>query len=144
MANSEMKNVSRPLSPQERVDYSDFHQQLLKRRDALLSRDQLDRAQIEQRQTTGESPGDEADISVIDTSADYFMKLADRDRRELLEIRAALAKLHQGTYGICESCENEISRERLRNIPQSRLCIECQSTLESKQKLRVVRPYPKL
>jgi DnaK suppressor protein len=144
MANSEAKRLSSVLSPAERVDYSEFYQLLLKRRDELLSRDQLDRAQIEQRQTTGDSPGDEADISVIDTSADYFMKLADRDRRELLEIRAALAKLHQGHYGICESCENEISRERLRNLPQGRLCIECQSAAEARQRFKVAKPYPKL
>src|SRR5262249_46501884 len=76
------------------------------------------------------SPGDVADASVVDTSADYFLKLANQHQKEILEIREALDRIHRGVYGICENCEEPISIERLRRLPTARLCIDCQGAAE--------------
>src|SRR5439155_3533010 len=43
------------------------------------------------------------------------------------EIDAALAKIAEGTYGVCEQCGNTIPRERLRAIPFAALCVSCKS-----------------
>ena len=43
------------------------------------------------------------------------------------EIDHALAKMDAGTYGLCERCQNPIPRQRLRALPQARLCIPCKS-----------------
>lgn len=37
----------------------------------------------------------------------------------------ALAKLDEGTYGICDSCGNPIAEKRLKAMPDVVLCIEC-------------------
>jgi DnaK suppressor protein len=45
----------------------------------------------------------------------------------LLRIDRALAKLDEGTYGICDRCERRIPTARLRARPDSVLCVECAS-----------------
>ena len=42
------------------------------------------------------------------------------------EIRAALARMEDGIYGICEQCGEPIRVERLVAIPQARYCVACQ------------------
>jgi DnaK suppressor protein len=43
------------------------------------------------------------------------------------EIDHALAKIEAGTYGLCERCHNPIPRQRLKALPQARLCVPCKS-----------------
>jgi DnaK suppressor protein len=43
------------------------------------------------------------------------------------EIDHALAKMEQGTYGVCESCGTVIPKNRLEALPYARLCIACKS-----------------
>ncbi len=40
-------------------------------------------------------------------------------------IDRAIAKLADGTYGLCDSCGHPIAPARLRAAPESVLCIEC-------------------
>ncbi|MEO5970316.1 MAG: hypothetical protein ABIQ95_10355, partial [Bdellovibrionia bacterium] len=98
---------SKPLAPAERVDYSKYYDLLMKRRAELLNLGQRDRQELQEQQGAGGTPGDMADSSVTDISTDYFLTLADRDRQEIIEIRDALERLHKGTYGLCENC-NEL------------------------------------
>ena len=41
------------------------------------------------------------------------------------EVVAALTRLEQGGYGVCESCGNRIASERLEALPTVRLCLAC-------------------
>jgi DnaK suppressor protein len=45
----------------------------------------------------------------------------------LLRIERALAKLDEGSYGVCDSCGRPIPTARLRAMPDSVLCVECAS-----------------
>jgi RNA polymerase-binding transcription factor DksA len=42
-----------------------------------------------------------------------------------LSVRTALAKLDQGTYGICERCARPIHPDRMAALPKAKLCIDC-------------------
>jgi len=42
------------------------------------------------------------------------------------EVRAALDRIADGTYGACLHCEEEISQKRLKAVPWATLCIVCQ------------------
>lgn len=44
---------------------------------------------------------------------------------ELAELDAALARLDAGTWGQCERCGGAIGRDRLRALPETRLCLPC-------------------
>jgi RNA polymerase-binding protein DksA len=52
--------------------------------------------------------------------------LEEGARETLLEIEAALQRIEDGTYGICEGCGEPIGAERLSAIPWARLCIDDQ------------------
>lgn len=43
------------------------------------------------------------------------------------EIDLAIAKIKDGTYGVCEQCNGVIPKERLRAIPHAALCVHCKS-----------------
>ncbi|MDH3494296.1 MAG: TraR/DksA C4-type zinc finger protein [Acidobacteriota bacterium] len=49
----------------------------------------------------------------------------------LTEIEAAKERLKEGVYGICETCDEEISPQRLLALPAARLCVACQESAES-------------
>lgn len=50
----------------------------------------------------------------------------DRNSVLLREVRAALARVEDGTYGLCLGCEEPISAKRLAAVPWARFCIRCQ------------------
>jgi len=60
--------------------------------------------------------------------------LTDRDRDKLQAIDDALARIDDGTYGVCESCESDIAEARLEALPFTRLCINCQAEREKEAK----------
>lgn len=62
---------------------------------------------------------------------DVLDSLGDRSRIELLEIRAALQRLDQGTYGTCTNCGRQIDPERLEAMPATEYCVECASRMEN-------------
>jgi len=50
-----------------------------------------------------------------------------RDLRAiLLEVKRTLEKMDSGKYGVCESCSNKITEERLSVIPTARCCLDCE------------------
>jgi RNA polymerase-binding transcription factor DksA len=52
--------------------------------------------------------------------------LEESARETLVEIEAALQRIEDGTYGICEGCGKPIGADRLSAIPWTRLCIDDQ------------------
>ena len=56
--------------------------------------------------------------------------LRERELNKLREVEAALARIEDGSYGICEELEEPISKKRLQKIPWTRLCIEAAEQLE--------------
>ena len=55
----------------------------------------------------------------------HVAALADAARQDLAEIEAALARLADGSYGICPVCGARISAERLAARPAARTCVGC-------------------
>ena len=51
--------------------------------------------------------------------------LAGSLREQLDDVDRALAKLDDGTYGLCENCGQPISEARLEAMPATRYCITC-------------------
>lgn len=59
--------------------------------------------------------------------------LRDNERILLADVKAALAKIDDKSYGCCENCGKSISSERLEAIPWARQCLSCQQALESNE-----------
>jgi RNA polymerase-binding protein DksA len=71
-----------------------------------------------------------ADVGSDNYEIENTLGLMDSERRLLMEINDALARIDKGTYGICESGDERIPKERLKAIPWARYCISCASMLE--------------
>ncbi|MBN2615763.1 MAG: TraR/DksA C4-type zinc finger protein [Bacteroidales bacterium] len=54
-------------------------------------------------------------------------RLADRQRRFINNLEAALIRIENGTYGICRETGKLISKERLRAVPHATLSIEAKN-----------------
>jgi RNA polymerase-binding protein DksA len=62
---------------------------------------------------------------------DFTLSLVESERKELTEIERALARIDQGTYGICEGTGEPIPRPRLEAIPHARYSVGYQRKLEA-------------
>jgi DnaK suppressor protein len=69
--------------------------------------------------------GDEVDAALETAAGEASSQLAEVESRELQEIENALARISEGTYGKCESCEKAIAPARLQALPYATLCIKC-------------------
>lgn len=59
--------------------------------------------------------------------------LDEQGRREIAEISVALARIDEGTYGVCEVCGEAIGTARLTAMPIARRCVPCQERLEHRR-----------
>lgn len=78
--------------------------------------------------------GDEADQTVRVLAEAEFLNMQDRLRSQLMEIESALARIENGSFGLCEETEEPIEAERLLAIPWTRLSIEGAEIRESVNK----------
>jgi DnaK suppressor protein len=73
---------------------------------------------------------DPSDRATMELVSGYNHTLRERKKGLIRKIDQALVRLENGTYGICEECEEEISVERLKVRPVTTLCIECKRNEE--------------
>ena len=59
----------------------------------------------------------------------------ERESKQLQNARAALRRIHDGTFGICEECDEQISLKRLSAIPWASLCLFCQEARDRRDAL---------
>ena len=57
----------------------------------------------------------------------------DRESNLLRHVRGALARMADGSYGICLHCEEEIKPKRLVAVPWARYCIRCQEAADRQE-----------
>lgn len=81
-----------------------------------------------------DTSGDEGDQTVKILAESEFVAQQERLRKQLLEIESALARIDNGSYGVCEETEELIEPERLKAIPWTRLSIEGAEMRESLSK----------
>ncbi len=74
-----------------------------------------------------------ADVGTDNMEREKAFFFATHDGRFLYHLEQALERIENGTYGQCQECGSEISRERLEAVPHARLCITCKSNEEKKQ-----------
>jgi DnaK suppressor protein len=68
-----------------------------------------------------------ADSSQVTAERGEVEALAGNLRDSLTDVEAALAKLDDGSFGVCEGCGEQIPPARLEAKPAARLCMECAS-----------------
>jgi len=78
---------------------------------------------------------DEADLAASEISQSLTFELRNRERMMISKINTALTKIQDGSFGECESCEEEIEKRRLEARPFSTLCVACQEQTEHREKV---------
>jgi DnaK suppressor protein len=105
---------------------------LLERRQELQK--QIDTLLAQHRDITSHfrdtSVLDTEDMSLRDATGAQQIALLEARTRQRNQLDEALRRLDEGTYGICEDCEQPIAPARLRAMPFARRCIRCQEQAE--------------
>jgi DnaK suppressor protein len=76
---------------------------------------------------------DEGDYAAASAGTMVDSAIMEQQRKELAEIDLALDKIKNGTYGVCEMCEEPIGRARLEVKNFARFCITCREINEKEQ-----------
>jgi RNA polymerase-binding protein DksA len=70
------------------------------------------------------------DIATATFDREMATTLEENSTHVLGEINTALARIEDGTFGVCQRCGNPIAPERLEALPWATLCIECKRKQE--------------
>lgn len=76
---------------------------------------------------------DLVDWATAEREREIGLRIMERDSALRDKVVLALEKISNGTYGVCESCEQEIESERLEVLPDTSLCIKCKRSEEAKE-----------
>lgn len=77
-----------------------------------------------------EKPADPVDQATQERERDLLRLFRARENAEIQKLTLALDRMEQGSYGICLSCDGEISGKRLTAEPTALLCVDCQEKRE--------------
>ncbi len=71
-------------------------------------------------------------IDEVQLAGERELAIRNLDRESVLlrHVRAALARLDEGSYGSCAHCDEEISPKRLNAVPWTPFCIRCQEAAD--------------
>jgi DnaK suppressor protein len=86
-----------------------------------------------------QSMSDPLDRAAYDEDQSRLFRIRDRESRLIKKIKNALEAIEDGTYGICESCSEEISFQRLQARPVTTKCITCKMREEELEKAARLR-----
>jgi RNA polymerase-binding transcription factor DksA len=66
-----------------------------------------------------------ADLGTDTFERQMTFTLLENEGQTLAETAAALERMEQDTFGLCEDCQMEIPAARLQALPYTRHCIDC-------------------
>lgn len=87
---------------------------------------------------------DDLEVQVSPDEFDARLQLVDREFQsgllhqtalDLREVRAALVRIEDDSYGVCAECDEPISPARLQVIPWANYCVKCQEQIEVEKQM---------
>lgn len=80
---------------------------------------------------SGEGSGDDqADVGAATWEREHELALASNARDLKQQTQHALERIDEGGYGVCESCQRAIGKQRLQAFPRATLCVPCKKRQE--------------
>jgi DnaK suppressor protein len=77
---------------------------------------------------------DEMDLASSEYIQSFEFRLRGREKSLLSKLDLALKKIEEGSFGICEICEEPIGKKRLEARPETSLCIKCKEDQEREER----------
>ena len=99
--------------------------EILERKQAELTRVWRKRADI-----AIEKSADQMDEIQYASERDLAIRDVDRESTLLRQVKAALRRIQDGSFGNCIDCDAEISPKRLAAVPWAPRCIQCQDAAD--------------
>ncbi len=115
----------------KKKDKEFFKKYLTERLDELLN--QADNTVSGMTETKENFP-DPTDRAALEADRNFMLRIRDREAKLIKKIKAALDRIDNDTYGICETCGEEITLKRLKARPVTTQCIDCKTKEEALEK----------
>jgi DnaK suppressor protein len=98
----------------------------------VLERKEAELARVTQRRDpiAIEKSADQMDEIQYASERDLAIRNVDRESTLLREVKAALRRIHDDSFGLCIECESAISPKRLAAVPWAARCIQCQAVVD--------------
>lgn len=96
--------------------------------------DHLSHGALDEGAGDSKSPTHMAELGTETYEQEFTLRMMENEQDVLDEIRAALTRIDEGTFGVCHSCKEDgrppskcwIPKVRLKYIPYARNCVECE------------------
>lgn len=102
--------------------------------EAAELRSEIDKAETEIAERMGnavaDAGDDPADAGAKTFEREHELALTHNSRELLSQNERALARISDGSYGVCESCGEAIGKARLQAFPRATLCVACKQREE--------------
>jgi DnaK suppressor protein len=108
--------------------YEQYRQTLQSKQQQLVESYQRDLAAGSEQPDDGIQ--DLADKAASAYSKELNFSLSDAERETLVLVEDALKRIDNNTYGTCFNCGQTIGEKRLKAVPWTRYCIDCQEMQE--------------
>ncbi len=81
-----------------------------------------------------ENFADPTDRASHEADRNFELRIRDREHKLIKKVKLALERIEDGSFGICETCGEDISIARLKARPVTTQCIECKTRDEVMEK----------
>lgn len=108
-----------------------FRKQLTEKKDEILHEAGKTLSDMTDQSTNIPDPNDRA---TVESGRSFELRIRDRERKLLSKIEAAIQRIEDGEFGLCEECGEPIGEKRLQARPVTTLCIDCKTIQENKEK----------
>jgi DnaK suppressor protein len=115
----------------DRAQLELFRTQLLLKKQEILADAGKTMTEMTDQTTNVPDPNDRA---TLESGRSFELRIRDRERKLVTKIDEAIARIDEGTYGVCEDCGEEIGLKRLEARPVTTLCIDCKTLQETREK----------
>jgi len=115
----------------EQLEY--FRKLLTEQMNGLINEAQQSVAELTADQT---NMPDSIDFASHESARHFDLRMRDRERKLIIKIRGALARIDDGSYGECVVCGEIIGEPRLKARPVTTHCIDCKTEAETRERVR--------
>ena len=77
---------------------------------------------------------DPTDRASLESDRNFLLRIRDREGKLIEKIKKALKRIENGSFGICEKCDEEIAFNRMKARPVTTHCITCKTEEEAFEK----------
>ncbi len=117
----------------KKEEFEHYRDRLLEAKAEVLNRVRKTEEYGRDEDSNGGEAMDLLDQASKTYTKEFLFSLSNADRKLLQEIDAALERIDEGTYGICQKTGEPIERRRLEAIPWARLSVKAQELEEQRQ-----------